>query len=63
VIYHVNNPDLEIWSEIPVEPATIRKFADYNEQFERYKGEGSKLKAKFEETYWFYYHYADAEED
>lgn len=63
VIYYINKPDLEIWSQIPVKPAILKKFIEYNNLYVHYQGEGRKLEKNFKNTYWFYYHYAKAEKE
>lgn len=61
LIINVRYPDTPIWGKIRIDTDLIKRFTHYTNQFDQYLGDGEYLKAEFENTYWFYYHYASTE--
>lgn len=63
LICHAQNPENAIWAIVKTDSTLLREFSRYTDQFEQYKGNGAYLKSEFDNTYWFYYHYASGNEE
>lgn len=63
LIGYAQNPSRYDWRKIALSPDIAARFKKYTEQFEKQQGQGEHLRKEFENTYWFFFHYADFKDE